>query len=73
MTAMRISIANFLHFMIRLADSIAKTRNMERATQALAPREHENYRLFFRVFPAVAGCFRDKFFLFGFPPSADPR
>jgi len=44
---------------------------MERAAQALAPREHENYLLFFRFFTAAAGCFRDQIFLFGFPPS-DP-
>jgi hypothetical protein len=36
---------------------------MERAAQALAPREHENYLLFFRVF--ILSCFRDKFILFG--------
>jgi hypothetical protein len=36
--------------MIRLSAFITKTRNLKRAAQALAPREHEIYIILFRVF-----------------------
>ena len=38
---------------------ITKTRNLELAAQALAPREHEIYFFYFRVF--ALSCFRDKY------------
>jgi hypothetical protein len=39
---------------------ITKIRNLERVAQALAPREHEIYLIYFRVF--ALSSFRDNLF-----------